>query len=331
MTFDAILLNGVFPTAHNGSAFGFIISLEINRGARRCPCLSELLEGNPMRWTPAGQSQDVEDQRNQTGGGGFRPRGVHVGLGGIVILLLLSWFFKRDFFSLIDSAPGGDSSATVSEADPARNAREEPLVQFTSFVLDDTQNTWRQILPSMGAQYRTAKLVLFRDAIHSGCGAAEASSGPFYCPEDEKVYIDLGFYEELKTRFGAPGEFAQAYVLAHEVGHHVQKILGVEPRVRQLMRQHPEQAKALSVRMELQADCLAGVWGHSTANRNILEPGDVESGLNAAAAVGDDRLQRSSTGRVSPESFTHGSSAQRMEWFKRGLNEGTVKACNTFE
>lgn len=205
------------------------------------------------------------------------------------------------------------------------------MVQFVSFVLDDTQNTWRQTLPSMGAQYRNAKLVLFRDFVNSGCGGAESSSGPFYCPEDEKVYIDLGFFDELQQRFGAPGEFAQAYVLAHEIGHHVQKILGIDRQVRQLLRSHPEQANALSVRLELQADCLAGVWGHSTAQRNILEQGDVAAGLGAAAAVGDDRLERMSSGHVSPESFTHGTSAQRVEWFKRGLSEGTVTACNTFK
>lgn len=183
----------------------------------------------------------------------------------------------------------------------------------------------------MGAQYRNAKLVLFRDFVNSGCGGAESSSGPFYCPEDEKVYIDLGFFDELQQRFGAPGEFAQAYVLAHEIGHHVQKILGIDRQVRQLLRSHPEQANALSVRLELQADCLAGVWGHSTAQRNILEQGDVAAGLGAAAAVGDDRLERMSSGHVSPESFTHGTSAQRVEWFKRGLSEGTVTACNTFK
>ena len=285
-----------------------------------------------MRWTPGGRSKDLEDERDQTGGGrALRPRGVQLGLGGIIILLLLSWVFKRDFFTLLDPGPVGGGGPTITEPDPARNAREEPLVQFVSFVLDDTQNTWREVLPSTGAQYRNAKLVLFRDVINSGCGTAESSSGPFYCPGDEKVYIDLDFYDELKRRFGAPGEFAQAYVLAHEVGHHVQKILGIERKVLQLQQEYPDQAKPLSVRLELQADCFAGVWGHSTARRNILEQGDVESGLGAAAAVGDDRLQRMSTGRVSPESFTHGSSAQRVEWFKRGLNEGTVAACNTFE
>ena len=284
-----------------------------------------------MRWTPGGRSQDVEDERDQTGGGGrYRPGGIHIGLGGLLILVLLSWVFKKDFLSLVDSGSGGMPGTTVSQPDPARSSGEEPMVQFVSFVLDDTQNTWRQTLPSMGAQYHNAKLVLFRDFVNSGCGGAESSSGPFYCPEDEKVYIDLGFFDELKQRFGAPGEFAQAYVLAHEIGHHVQKILGVDRQVRQLQRSHPEQANALSVRLELQADCLAGVWGHSTAQRNILEQGDVDAGLGAAAAVGDDRLQRMSSGRVSPESFTHGTSAQRVEWFKRGLSEGTVAACNTF-
>jgi len=285
-----------------------------------------------MRWTPGGRSQDVEDERDQTGGGGrYRPGGIHIGLGGLLILLLLSWVFKKDFLSLVDSGSGGIPGTTASQPDPARSAREEPMVQFVSFVLDDTQNTWRQTLPSMGAQYHNAKLVLFRDFVNSGCGGAESSSGPFYCPEDEKVYIDLGFFDELKQRFGAPGEFAQAYVLAHEIGHHVQKILGIDRQVRQLQRAHPEQANALSVRLELQADCLAGVWGHSTAQRDILEQGDIAAGLGAAAAVGDDRLQRMSSGRVSPESFTHGTSAQRVEWFKRGLSEGTVAACNTFK
>ncbi len=285
-----------------------------------------------MRWTRGGRSRDLEDVRDQTGGGrSFRPGGVPIGIGGIVILLLLSWVFKRDFLSLLDTGSAGVGDTTYSQPDPARTAAEEPMVQFVSFVLDDTQSTWRQTLPSMGAQYRNAKLVLFRDFIDSGCGGAGASSGPFYCPGDEKVYIDLGFFDELKRRFGAPGEFAQAYVLAHEIGHHVQNILGIEEQVRQQQRAHPDQANELSVRMELQADCLAGVWGHSTAQRDILEQGDVESGLGAAAAVGDDRLQRMSSGRVSPESFTHGTSAQRVEWFKRGFNGGSVAACDTFK
>jgi len=205
-------------------------------------------------------------------------------------------------------------------------------VQFVSFVLDDTQHNWEQILPEQGGrQYRHAKLVLFRNYTQSGCGSAESATGPFYCPEDEKVYIDLGFYDELKQRFGAPGEFAQAYVLAHEVGHHVQKLLGVEAKVRQLQEQNPRQRNPLSVRMELQADCFAGVWAHSTQQRGLLESADVESALGAAAAVGDDRLQKMATGHVSPETFTHGSSQQRMNWFRKGLDSGSIAACNTFD
>jgi len=285
-----------------------------------------------MRWTPGRKSNDVEDLRGQTGGGGgLRRGGMKIGLGGILLLLLLSVIFKQDFLSLVDTGQMATYSTGETQSDPDRNAAEEPLVQFVNFVLDDVQSTWDQTFPAMGAEYRHAKLVLFRDYIQSGCGSAESATGPFYCPEDEKVYIDLGFYDELKQRFGAPGEFAQAYVLAHEIGHHVQKVLGIESQVRELQSQHPAQAKALSVRLELQADCLAGVWGHSTAQRDILEKGDVESGLGAAAAVGDDRIQRMTTGRVSPESFTHGSSAQRVEWFKRGLAQGDVAACNAFE
>ena len=200
-----------------------------------------------------------------------------------------------------------------------------------SFVLDDTQKTWTQILPEQtNTPYRHAKLVLFRDSTQSGCGGAAASTGPFYCPEDERVYIDLGFFDELSRRFGAPGQFAQAYVLAHELGHHVQKLLGIEGKVHQLQESNSREANPLSVKLELQADCFAGVWAHSTQQRGLLESGDVQSALGAAAAVGDDRLQKMSTGHISPESFTHGSSQQRMHWFKAGLDNGTVAACNTF-
>jgi len=284
-----------------------------------------------MRWTPGGRSEDLEDRRGDSpsGGGGFGGfGGMRLGLGGMLVLLVLSVVFKRDFLSLATS--GGGAPQTTSRPNPVNDQREEPQVQFVSFVLDDAQNTWAQLLPAQGVQYRKAKLVLFRDAINSACGFAEAATGPFYCPADEKVYIDLGFYDELKQRFGAPGDFAQAYVLAHEVGHHVQNVLGIEEKVRAARRQNPGAANALSVRMELQADCLAGVWAHSTNQRQILESGDIEEGLGAAAAVGDDRLQRMSTGRINPESFTHGSSAQRMDWFKRGFTTGSVQSCNTF-
>jgi uncharacterized protein len=246
----------------------------------------------------------------------------------MIILLVLSFVFKRNFFTLLS---GGGGSTAIHEPDRARDAAEEPTVKFVSFVLDDAQQTWAGILQQQGIPYRHAKLVLFRDATTSGCGSARSATGPFYCPADEKVYIDLGFYDELKRRFGAPGDFAQAYVLAHELGHHVQKLIGVEQKVSALMRSEPSERNALSVKMELQADCLAGVWAHSTDQRKLLEKGDAESAMNAAAAVGDDRLQKMSTGRVSPESFTHGSSAQRTQWFSRGMDQGTIAACNTFQ
>ena len=284
-----------------------------------------------MKWTPEGESQDIEDRRDEggSGGGGFQFGGMHIGLGGAIILLVLSLLFKQNFFALIG---GGGATPVATRPNPAKTEAERPLVQFISFVLDDTQKTWEQVFPRQtGKQYRHAKLVLFRNYTRSGCGAAESATGPFYCPEDEKVYIDLAFYDELKQRFGAPGEFAQAYVLAHEVGHHVQKLAGIEAKVRQLQEQNPRRQNALSVRMELQADCLAGVWAHTTQERGLLESGDVESALGAAAAVGDDRLQKMATGHVSLETFTHGSSQQRMSWFRKGLDNGSIAACNTFD
>ena len=284
-----------------------------------------------MKWTPEGESQDIEDRRDEggSGGGGFQFGGMHIGLGGAILLLVLSLLFKQNFFALIG---GGGATPVATRPNPAKTEAERPLVQFVSFVLDDTQKTWEQVFPRQtGKQYRHAKLVLFRNYTRSGCGAAESATGPFYCPEDEKVYIDLGFYDELKQRFGAPGEFAQAYVLAHEVGHHVQKLVGIEAKVRQLQEQNPHQQNALSVRMELQADCLAGVWARTTQERGLLESGDVESALGAAAAVGDDRLQKMATGHVRPETFTHGSSQQRMNWLRKGLDNGSIAACNTFD
>ena len=289
-----------------------------------------------MRWTPGGSSDDVEDRRDESGGGGgggFGFGGMHIGIGGLVILFVLSLIFKQNFFALLGGGGGapGETSTSVSRPNPALDETEKPLVQFVTFVLNDTQKTWDETLPQQaGVPYRHAKLVLFRDSTYSGCGGAQAATGPFYCPADEKVYIDLGFYDELKQRFGAPGEFAQAYVLAHEIGHHVQKIIGVESKVRQLQSSNPSQEKPLSVDLELQADCFAGVWAHSTQQRGLLDPGDVESALHAAAAVGDDHIQQMTRGRVQPETFTHGSSQQRMEWFNRGLNSGSISACNTF-
>lgn len=288
-----------------------------------------------MRWTPGGRSDDLEDRRDDSGdggggGGGFNFGGIHIGIGGFLILLVLSLVFKRNFLSLAGVGGSFNPPTQVSQPNTARDQSEEPLVQFVSFVLDDTQKTWAQILTPQGIQYRHAKLVLFRDRIDSACGMAQSASGPFYCPGDEKVYIDLGFYDELKQRFGVPGQFAQAYVLAHEIGHHVQKLIGVEEKVHAAQERNPGAANRLSVGLELQADCFAGVWGHSTDQRNLLDPGEVKEGLDAAAAVGDDRLQRMSTGHVNPETFTHGSSEQRMEWFQRGFSTGDMNQCNTF-
>src|SRR5215831_3425717 len=217
-----------------------------------------------MKWIPGGRSGDIEDRRDQGGGGGFQFGGMHIGIGGALILLVLSLVFKTNLFSLIGGGLG-DSGTTVTQPDPARDAAEQPMVQFVSFVLDDSQNTWTRLLPQQaGVDYRHAKLVLFRDYVQSGCGGAQSATGPFYCPEDEKVYIDLGFFDELSKRFGAPGQFAQAYVLAHELGHHVQKLTGIESKVQQMRESNSRQANPLSVKLELQADCLAGVWASST-------------------------------------------------------------------
>ena len=287
-----------------------------------------------MRWTPGGSSDDVEDRRDDDsggGGGGLGFGGMHIGIGGVVVLFILSLIFKQNFFALLGGGGGAPAPTTVHRPNVAMDEAEKPLVQFVTFVLSDTQKTWEESLPQQaGVPYHHAKLVLFRNETYSGCGGAEAATGPFYCPADEKVYIDLGFYDELKRRFGAPGEFAQAYVLAHEIGHHVQKIIGVENKVRQLENANPGAVNRLSVSMELQADCFAGIWAHSTQQRGLLEEGDVESALHAAAAVGDDHIQQMTRGRVQPETFTHGSSLQRMNWFNKGLNSGSIAACNTF-
>jgi uncharacterized protein len=283
-----------------------------------------------MKWSPGGESGDIEDRRDEGGGGGFQLGGMHIGIGTAIVLAILSFVFRTNLFTLLGGGSVG-SGTTVSQPDTARDAAEKPLVEFVSFVLDDTQNTWTQLLPQQtGTQYRHAKLVLFRDYTQSGCGGAQSATGPFYCPDDEKVYIDLGFFDELSRRFGAPGQFAQAYVLAHELGHHIQKLTGIEGKVHQLQERNSREVNPLSVKLELQADCLAGVWAHSTQQRGLLEKGDVESALGAASAVGDDRLQKMSTGHVNPDSFTHGSSQQRMHWFNEGLSNGTITACNTF-
>jgi hypothetical protein len=284
-----------------------------------------------MEWKPGGISDDIEDRRSE-GGGGFGGMGFggrHIGIGGALVLLVLSLVFHRNLFTMF--LGDSDSASPVATSAPQSTAAENTEVQFVSFVLDDVQATWQKLLPVQGGkQYRHAKLVLFRDSIDSACGQAESATGPFYCPDDEKVYLDLGFFDELRGRFGAPGEFAQAYVIAHEIGHHVQKILGIEGRVQRMRSNDPREANPLSVRLELQADCFAGIWAMSTEQRKIVDQSDVQAALQAAAAVGDDRLQKMATGRVSPESFTHGSSRERTQWFQAGLNSGQVSSCDTF-
>jgi hypothetical protein len=280
-----------------------------------------------MRWTPGGSEDDVEDRRGEGGGIG----GIHLGIGGFVIVAILSLLFHRNFFALFDSGSAASPGVATSQPQSGQNDAEKPLVEFVTFVLNDAQATWTKILAAQGVSYRHAKLVLFRNSIDSACGMAESATGPFYCPEDEKVYIDLGFYRELRDRFGAPGEFAEAYVLAHEIGHHVQKLLGIEGKARAAQMHSPQSKGAISQELELQADCFAGIWGHSTEQRNLLDPNDLSSALKAAAAVGDDRLQKMATGHVNPDTFTHGTSAQRMAWFQRGFDNGTVGACNTFQ
>jgi uncharacterized protein len=273
-----------------------------------------------MRLAP-GRSGNIEDRRGQS----MMRRGAPMGIGIVLVLLVLSVLTGRNFLSLADPSIMVDETPTNGpvESSPA----EEALKEFSYAALDDIQTAWGQLMPG---RYRDATLVLYRGQTPTACGFGSAAAGPFYCPPDEKVFLDLSFFDELRQRFGAPGDFAQAYVIAHEVGHHVQKVLGIEQQVRQLQQSRPDAANQLSVRMELQADCLAGVWGHSAAQRGVLETGDVDEGLNAASAIGDDRLQRQSGGVVSPESFTHGSSAQRVEWFRRGLQEGDPEACDTF-
>jgi hypothetical protein len=289
-----------------------------------------------MRWTRGTSRQDIEDRRGSSGGG-FRGLpsggGLRIGLGGIIILFILSIVFKQDFLSLLSEVPM-DTSVTQmgTPAQPmGTSATEEERLDFVAFVLNDVQDTWTRVLPQEASiQYPRSTLVVFRDTTRSTCGFAEAASGPFYCPGDNKVYIDLSFFDELRSRFGADGEFAQAYVIAHEVGHHVQNVAGIDRQMRQAQQQRPGLANELSVRLELQADCLAGVWGHSTAQRHLIDQRDIESGLRAAAAIGDDRIQRMSGRGVHPEKFTHGSSAQRVEWFRRGLETGRIAACDTF-
>ncbi|MDT3672678.1 MAG: neutral zinc metallopeptidase [Aromatoleum sp.] len=283
-----------------------------------------------MRFDNHRESENVEDRRGEAGprfrlGG----RGGKIGIGTIV-LALVAMYFGIDPSVVLDTASVVQSPAPESSA--PRSAAENELARFASMVLADTEDTWGPIFESAGGQYREPGMVLFTGATRSACGVGQAEMGPFYCPADQKVYLDLSFFDELHNRFSAPGDFAQAYVIAHEVGHHVQNLLGISDRMQQARgRMSERDANALSVRVELQADCFAGVWGHhADRTRQILEAGDVEEALGAASAIGDDRLQKEVQGRVVPDSFTHGSSAQRTRWFRTGLERGDLRACDTF-
>lgn len=274
-----------------------------------------------MKWEDRGRSRNLEDRR----AAGPARMGVPLGIGGVVLVYVLSLVTGVDLTSILGGGPSSQvNSPPVSQEELAA---EEEQVRFVSFVLDDLQETWAQMVQG---QYPDATLVLYRDAVESGCGVAPAAAGPFYCPLDTSVYVDLSFYDTLRQRYGAPGDFAQAYVLAHEIGHHIQNLTGTLSQVRQGQQSAPGQANELSVALELQADCYAGVWAASAGARGILESGDVQEGLNAAAAVGDDRLSGMAGRSANQETFTHGSSAQRMTWFQTGFESGDPNACDTF-
>lgn len=292
-----------------------------------------------MRWTPGERSSNLEDRRGvsaQGGGGGgvpiwliFRLLGTKWGIAAIILFFAINFFTGGALTRMLSG--GAQPVASQGGEGPYQGtAEEEALVDFVSFALDDAQAVWAQKLAARGDAYRDAKLVLFTDAVDSGCGYARSAMGPFYCPADEKVYIDLGFYRALKQRFGAPGDFAQVYVLAHEIGHHVQTVLGYSQRMRAQQQKQPAKKNELSVRLELQADCFAGIWAHDTAQRKLLEAGDIAEALRAAEAIGDDRLQKDAGARINPETWTHGSSAQRQKWFSVGFETGKVEACDTF-
>jgi len=280
-------------------------------------------------------SGNVED-RESAGPAGGVGGGLKLGGVGLIAVVAISWFLGLNPLDVLVSLQGGESPSVPTQSAPSPSTsgpgtRDEGKENIAK-VLGDTEDTWNAIFKRMGREYRPPTLVLFRGAVDSACGLASSAAGPFYCSSDDHVYLDRSFFEELSKRFGAPGEFARAYVIAHEVGHHVQNQLGITEKViQQRGRASQARSNALSVLVELQADCFAGIWAHFAAQRNLLDPGDVESGLAAAAAIGDDRIQQQSRGRVSPESFTHGSSAQRVRWFRSGLDSGDVNHCNTFE
>lgn len=291
-----------------------------------------------MKWEGNRESDNVEDRRDDSGGGfgggGGLFGGRSIGIGTIVVALLGGWIFGINPLTILGLLSGGSPPAQVQQHQGPvhRPPADDRMAAFVSTVLADTEDVWTDVFAKAGGTYRDPHLVLFRGATQTACGQGQAAMGPFYCPADQKVYIDLGFYEILKNKLGAPGDFAQAYVIAHEVGHHVQNLLGISAKMEQMRgRVSKVEYNALSVKLELQADCFAGVWAnHAQSARQILEQGDVEEAMNAAAKIGDDALQRSAGGAVVPESFTHGTSAQRQHWFDAGLKTGSVKACDTF-
>lgn len=303
------------------------------------PALVQQKEEIIMKWEGNRESDNVEDRRGEGsgggGGGGFSFGGGSIGIGGIAVALVASYFLGINPMTVINMLSGGGGQlAPVQQSAPAHKPPpNDQMARFVSTVLADTEDTWGEIFKAGGATYVRPKLVLFSGSTPTACGTGQTATGPFYCPGDQKVYIDLSFYQLMKQRFNVSGNFAQAYVIAHEVGHHVQNLLGISAKVDKARRNMPEkQSNALSVKLELQADCFAGVWAyHANEARHIIENGDVEEALNAASAIGDDALQRQARGEVVPDSFTHGTSAQRVSWFKRGVNEGKVSACNTFE
>jgi predicted metalloprotease len=282
-----------------------------------------------MKWRGERQSDRMEDRRGMTPARG----GMAIGGGAALLVLLFALFTGQDPRQLLDMIGGGQATVDPNAPQAPTGAPSDEHGQFAATVLASTEDAWTEIFRAQNLSYRAPTLVLFSEAVASACGTASAAVGPFYCPQDQKVYLDLGFFDLLDQRFGAPGDFAQAYVIAHEVGHHVQQQLGIADQVTAAQqRASEEQANALSVRMELQADCLAGVWGnHANRTRNLLEPGDVEEGLRAAAAIGDDMMQRQSAGRVRPESWTHGSSEMRVRWLRQGLATGDPDQCDTFK
>ncbi|SHM96157.1 KPN_02809 family neutral zinc metallopeptidase [Roseibium suaedae] len=289
-----------------------------------------------MRWRGRRTSDNIEDRRSAgytRGGGGVRVGG-GLGLTGVLVVLAISWFTGIDPMTLLQGLDGSSGGGNYQTSEPAsRGTPDDPQAQFVSVILADTEDTWSHILGQYGENYPEPTLVLFSGAVPSACGNATSATGPFYCGADQKVYIDLSFYKQLAGQLNAPGDFAQAYVLAHEVGHHLQNLLGVLPEYQKARRTMSErEANALSVRVELQADCYAGIWAHYAARkRDFIEDGDIEEALNAASRIGDDTLQKQAQGYAVPETFNHGTSAQRARWFRQGFETGDLKACNTFE